>query len=96
MAQVLGEAEDVLIVMAGRIPEDVSEILQEQPEEIANFIRETRGLSREQLVNLMEEARRIKRARTARAEERRAWLTGAAREKDTASGASQSQSTGRD
>ena len=61
MAVVLGEPEDVLVVLAGRVPDDISEILLEQPEEMAAFIRETKGLSPEQLVGLTEEVRRLKK-----------------------------------
>lgn len=61
MAVVLGEPEDVLVVLAGRVPDDISEILLEQPEEMAAFIRETKGLSPEQLIGLTEEVRRLKK-----------------------------------
>ena len=61
MAVVLGEPEDVLVVLAGLVPDDISEILLEQPEEMAAFIRETKGLSPEQLVGLTEEVRRLKK-----------------------------------
>ena len=61
MAVVLGEPEDVLVVLAGRVPDDISEILLEHPQETAAFIRETKGLSPEQLVGLTEEARRLKK-----------------------------------
>ena len=57
MAQVLGEAEDVVIVMAGRIPEDIAAILQERPGEMSAFIREASKLTSKQLLRVTEQLR---------------------------------------
>lgn len=60
MASVLEEPEDLLVVMAGRVPGDIAKILQEHPEEMAAFIREAKGLSPEQLATLTDEVLRLK------------------------------------
>jgi len=51
----------MVIVMAGRIPEDISTILQERPEEMDAFIREARNLSPEQLDGLTQQVRRLRK-----------------------------------
>ena len=60
MAKVLGESPDVLIILAGRIPNDITTILQETPEAMAEFIREAGELSAEQFDQLREHARQLK------------------------------------
>lgn len=60
MAEVLGENADELIALAGRVPKDLPKIIQEQPQEMATFLREASGLSAEQLQQLTEQARKMK------------------------------------
>jgi len=60
MAELLGENSDEWIGLAGRIPEDLSEIIQQQPTELPELLREANGLSAEQLRQLREHLRKIK------------------------------------
>ena len=60
IAKILGEDADALIAMAGRVPEDLSDIIRENPKEMATFLREASGLTPEQLSKLTEQARRLK------------------------------------
>jgi HTH-type transcriptional regulator, competence development regulator len=49
LARELGEDPDVLMVMAGRIPVGLAEIIQEHPFEFAEIIRKLKGASKEKL-----------------------------------------------
>lgn len=60
MAELLGENADEWIALAGRVPEDLSEIIQAEPIEIPELLRETRGLTAEQLRQLRQEAQKLK------------------------------------
>jgi transcriptional regulator with XRE-family HTH domain len=61
MAELLGENADEWIALAGRVPEDLSEIIQEQPTEMPALLREASGLTAEQLRLLTEQARKLKK-----------------------------------
>jgi len=60
MADLLGENSDEWIALAGRVPEDVPEIIHKQPTEMPRLLREASGLSADQLRQLHEEIRRLK------------------------------------
>lgn len=60
MAVILGESADALIALAGRLPHDLSGIICERPLELAAFLRESSGLTREQLQSLVDHARRLR------------------------------------
>lgn len=60
MAELLDEHPDELIALAGRVPEDLSAIIQKQPTRIPELIREAGGLSEDQLEQLTKEVRRLK------------------------------------
>lgn len=60
IAELLGENADEWIALAGRVPEDLSEIIQAEPTEIPELLREARGLTAEQLRQLRQEARKLK------------------------------------
>jgi len=60
MAELLEENADQWIALAGRVPEDVPEIIQEQPTEWPQLLREASGLSADQLRQLREQIRKIK------------------------------------
>ncbi|MCX5671753.1 MAG: helix-turn-helix transcriptional regulator [Planctomycetota bacterium] len=60
MAEILGENPDEFLALAGRLPQDLAGIIQEEPKGMATFLREARGLTAEQLGRLTEQARRLK------------------------------------
>ncbi|GIV04135.1 MAG: transcriptional regulator [Fimbriimonadales bacterium] len=60
MAELLGENPDEWIALAGRVPEDLPPIIQKQPTEMPELLREASGLTAEQLRKLREQARKLK------------------------------------
>ena len=60
MAETLGENADELIALAGRVPEDLPKIIQKQPTQMPELLREAKGLSAEQLQALIDQARKLK------------------------------------
>jgi HTH-type transcriptional regulator, competence development regulator len=61
MAELLGENPDEWIALAGRVSEDISQIISEQPTEVPDLLRAVRGLTPEQLRKLREDAERMKK-----------------------------------
>jgi HTH-type transcriptional regulator, competence development regulator len=61
MADLLGENSDEWIALAGRVPEDLVEIVLEAPAEIAGLLREVRGMTPEQLGAVRKAAERIRK-----------------------------------
>lgn len=60
MAELLGESVDEWTALAGRVPEDLPGIIQKQPTEMPELLREASGLTAEQLRKLREQARKLK------------------------------------
>lgn len=60
MAELLGENVDEWTALAGRLTEDLPEIIHEAPIEVPDLLRAVRGLTAEQLRKLREEAERMK------------------------------------
>lgn len=60
MAEILGENADELIALAGRVPEDLPKIIQRQPTQIPELLREASGLTADQLRQLVEKAKKLK------------------------------------
>lgn len=61
MAALLEENSDEWIALAGRVPEDLPDIIQRQPTRIPELLREASGLSDKQLQCLTQLARELKR-----------------------------------
>ena len=49
MAELLGESPDQWIAMAGRVPDDLTEIIRSEPEAMPELLRAAKGLSAEEL-----------------------------------------------
>lgn len=49
MAELLGESPDQWIAMAGRVPDDLTEIIQSEPEAMPELLRVAKGLSADEL-----------------------------------------------
>jgi transcriptional regulator with XRE-family HTH domain len=60
MAELLGENTDEWISLAGRVSDDISQIISEQPTEVPDLLRAVRGLTPSQLRRLREDAERMK------------------------------------
>lgn len=60
MAELLGASADEWIALAGRVPEDLPGIIQEEPTAMPELLREARGLTADQLRMLQEQARKLK------------------------------------
>lgn len=59
MAELLDENSDELIAMAGRMPEDLPKIIQSQPEAMPELLRAAKGLTIENLKQLVERAKKM-------------------------------------
>jgi transcriptional regulator with XRE-family HTH domain len=60
MADVLGENRDEFVSLAGRVPEDLPRIIQSHPDTIPELLRTTKGLTSEQMRELLERAKKMK------------------------------------
>jgi len=60
MADLLGENADEWIALAGRVPQDLPEIIQSEPTEMPELLREARGLTAEQLRRLRDQIKRLR------------------------------------
>lgn len=60
MAELLRANPDEWTALAGRIPDDLCEIIHQSPIEIANLLRAVEGMTNEQIRRLHEYARRLK------------------------------------
>ena len=60
MAQLLGQDEDELLALAGRVAEDLPKIIRRHPRELATFLRTAKGLSADEINRLAKQAEKIK------------------------------------
>ena len=60
MAELLDENADELIAMAGRLPEDLPEIIQSRALEMPELLREASGLSPDELQKVRDQIRKLK------------------------------------
>lgn len=60
MAELLGESADQWIALAGRMPDDLSNIIRNEPEEMPSLLRAAEGLTAEQLRALTNRAKKMK------------------------------------
>lgn len=60
MAEILGEDVDEWTALAGRLTEDLPEIIHERPKEFPDMLRAMRGLTVDQLRRLRDDAERMK------------------------------------
>jgi len=60
IAEILGENADEMIALAGRVPEDLPKIIQRQPTQMPELLREAKGLTAEQMQVLIDQARKLK------------------------------------
>lgn len=61
MAEILGEDVDEWTALAGRLTQDLPDIIHEQPKEMADMLRAVRGLTADQIRKLRDEAKSMKR-----------------------------------
>lgn len=60
MADVLGESRDEFVSLAGRVPEDLPSIIQGRPNSIPELLRSTKGLTQDQIRQLVDRAKKMK------------------------------------
>lgn len=60
MAELLGESVDEWTALAGRLTEDLPEIIREAPTAVSDLLRAVRGLTADQLRRLRENAEQMK------------------------------------
>ena len=58
VAQIIVCDVDELLARAGRVATDLSDIIKQQPRELAALLRSTKGLTAEDLLKLARQARR--------------------------------------
>ena len=58
IAQVIAYDVDELLARAGKVASDLSDIIKQQPRELAALLRTTKGLSAEDVLKLARQARR--------------------------------------
>lgn len=56
IAEILGCDPDELLAMAGKVSSELTDIIRQQPKEMASFLRSAKNLTAEQMVKLAEEA----------------------------------------
>jgi len=61
MAEILADNADEWIALAGRVPEDLPEIIQRQPTGVPDLLRAVKGMNADQLRKLRENAERMKK-----------------------------------
>lgn len=61
MAEILGEDVDEWTALAGRLTQDLPEIIHEKPKAMADMLRAMRGLTADQLRKLRDEAESMQR-----------------------------------
>lgn len=61
IARELGQNEDMLLAIAGKISDDVRDAIIENPIEASQFLRTTKGLSKEEWKKLILKAERYKK-----------------------------------
>lgn len=61
IADLLEQNPDEWIALAGHVPEDVSEIIREEPTELCGLLRTVQGMTAEQIRKLRKAAERIKK-----------------------------------
>lgn len=60
MAELLDEDVDEFIALAGRVPEDLPDIIRSEPGLMPDLLRGAKGLSKKQLEEVLEQMRRMK------------------------------------
>jgi HTH-type transcriptional regulator, competence development regulator len=60
IAGIIGQDADELLALAGRVASDLTEIIREQPREMADFLRAARGLAAEDMARLARHAQKAK------------------------------------
>jgi HTH-type transcriptional regulator, competence development regulator len=60
MAELFGENPDEWIALAGRVPQDLPEIIQNEPTEVPDLLRAVKGMTADQIRRLRGDAERIK------------------------------------
>lgn len=59
MAEMLDESPDEFIALAGRVPEDLPDIIRSEPKRMPQLLRATVGLTPEQLKKIINQAQRM-------------------------------------
>lgn len=60
IAEIFGSDVDELLALAGRVSSDLSEIIREQPRELAALLRTTKGLTADDVARLVSEAEKTR------------------------------------
>ena len=61
IAGILGLDPDELLALAGRVASDLTEIIREQPRQMADFLRAAKGLTAEDIARLARQAQKSRK-----------------------------------
>ena len=61
IAEIIGHDPDELLALAGRVASDLTDIIREQPREIADFLRAARGLTAGDMARFARQAEKAKK-----------------------------------
>jgi transcriptional regulator with XRE-family HTH domain len=60
IAEIIEQDPDELLALAGRVASDLTDIIREQPRQMADFLRAARGLTAEDMARLVRQARKTR------------------------------------
>jgi HTH-type transcriptional regulator, competence development regulator len=60
IAEIIGHDPDRLLALAGRVASDLTDIIRQQPRQMADLLRTAKGLSAEDMVRLARQAQKAK------------------------------------
>lgn len=60
IAEIIGRDPDELLALAGRVASDLTDIIREQPREMADFLRAAKGLTAEDMARLARQAQKAR------------------------------------
>jgi transcriptional regulator with XRE-family HTH domain len=60
IAGIIGRDADEMLAMAGRVASDLTEIIREQPREMADFLRAAKGLTAKDMARFTRQAQKAK------------------------------------
>jgi HTH-type transcriptional regulator, competence development regulator len=60
IAEIIGRDSDELLALAGRVASDLTDIIRRRPREMADFLREAKGLAADDIARLARQAHKAK------------------------------------
>jgi transcriptional regulator with XRE-family HTH domain len=61
IAEIIGQDPDELLALAGRVASDLTDIIQQRPREMADFLRAAKGLPADDIARFARQAQKVKK-----------------------------------